>query len=103
MTSAADALTGETPTVGYTPAAVELRALLDTVTEQAVTYDLYAGPGLMFWGHRPEPDGRVGISCLSQWYPAAFTVERITYPSAEHFMMAAFTGLRSDRTGVGMM
>jgi hypothetical protein len=21
---------------------------------------------LMFWGHRPEPDGRVGISCLSQ-------------------------------------
>jgi hypothetical protein len=44
---------------------------------------------LMFWGHRPEPDGRIGISCLSQWYPVAFTVEQITYPSAEHFMMCA--------------
>ena len=44
---------------------------------------------LMFWGHRPEPDGQVGISCLSQWYPAAFTVEGTAYPSAEHFMMAA--------------
>ena len=44
---------------------------------------------LMFWGHRPEPDGRVGISCLSQWYPAAFTVEGTVYPSAEHFMMCA--------------
>jgi ribA/ribD-fused uncharacterized protein len=44
---------------------------------------------LMFWGHRPEPDGQVGISCLSQWYPAAFTVEGTSYPSAEHFMMCA--------------
>lgn len=44
---------------------------------------------VMFWGHRPEPEGRVGISCLSQWYPATFTVEGIVYPSAEHFMMAA--------------
>src|SRR6185312_10223647 len=44
---------------------------------------------LMFWGHRPEPGGRITISCLSQWYPAAFTVDSIEYPSAEHFMMAA--------------
>jgi ribA/ribD-fused uncharacterized protein len=51
---------------------------------------------LMFWGHRPEPDGRVGISCLSQWYPAAFTVEGIMYPSAEHFMMAAKARLFQD-------
>lgn len=44
---------------------------------------------LLFWGHRPEPDGSIGPGCLSQWYPAAFTVERTTYPSAEHFMMCA--------------
>jgi hypothetical protein len=44
---------------------------------------------LMFWGHRPEPDGSVGAACLSQWFPAAFTVEGVSYPSAEHFMMAA--------------
>ncbi|MBS2537094.1 NADAR family protein [Catenulispora sp. NF23] len=44
---------------------------------------------LMFWGHRPEPPGQIGISCLSQWYPAAFTVEGTAYPSAEHFMMCA--------------
>ncbi len=44
---------------------------------------------LMFWGHRPEPDGSIGAGCLSQWFPAAFTVERVSYPSAEHFMMAA--------------
>ena len=44
---------------------------------------------LMFWGHRPEPDGSVGAGCLSQWYPAAFTIEQIAYPSAEHFMMCA--------------
>jgi ribA/ribD-fused uncharacterized protein len=44
---------------------------------------------LMFWGHRPEPHGQVGISCLSQWFPAAFTVEGTVYPSAEHFMMCA--------------
>lgn len=51
---------------------------------------------LMFWGHRPEPDGQVGISCLSQWYPAAFTIKGIAYPSAEHFMMAAKARVSQD-------
>lgn len=23
---------------------------------------------LHFWGHRPRPDGRIGASCLSQWW-----------------------------------
>ena len=47
LLAAADALTVEgAPSSGYTPAAVELRGLLDAVIEQAVTYDLYAGPGL---------------------------------------------------------
>lgn len=46
LTTAADTLTSRPPADGYTPAAVALRALLTAVTEQAITYDLYAGPGL---------------------------------------------------------
>jgi ribA/ribD-fused uncharacterized protein len=42
---------------------------------------------LHFWGHRPRPDGRVGPSCLSQWWPAPFTVDGRTYATAEHWMM----------------
>jgi hypothetical protein len=43
---------------------------------------------LFFWGHRPSPDGRVSKSCLSQWWPAPFTVDGATYATAEHWMMA---------------
>ncbi|GIH21350.1 hypothetical protein Raf01_95220 [Rugosimonospora africana] len=39
-----------------------------------------------FWGHRPQRDG-LGAGCLSQWWPAAFTLDAVTYPTAEHFMM----------------
>lgn len=46
LTTATGALTGEPPAGGYAPVAVALRALLDAVTEQAITYDLNAGPGL---------------------------------------------------------
>jgi len=42
---------------------------------------------LHFWGHRPRPDGRIGTSCLSQWWPADFTLDGVTFPSAEHYMM----------------
>jgi len=44
---------------------------------------------LLFWGHQPEPESGVGKGCLSQWWPAAFTVDSVAYPSAEHYMMAA--------------
>lgn len=30
----------------------------------------------------------MGIECLSQWYPANFTIDGQTYLTAEHFMMA---------------
>lgn len=42
---------------------------------------------LFFWGHQPQRDGGLGAGCLSQWWPAAFTVDAVTYPTAEHFMM----------------
>jgi ribA/ribD-fused uncharacterized protein len=33
---------------------------------------------------------------LSQWWPAPFTVAGLSYPSAEHFMMAAKAALFGD-------
>jgi ribA/ribD-fused uncharacterized protein len=42
---------------------------------------------LFFWGHRPQRDGSVGPGCLSQWWPAAFAVDGLTFPTAEHYMM----------------
>lgn len=43
---------------------------------------------LFFWGHQVPDDGSVGPSCLSQWYPASFTVDNIPYNCAEQYMMA---------------
>jgi ribA/ribD-fused uncharacterized protein len=51
---------------------------------------------LLFWGHQPPPAGGVGKGCLSQWWPAAFTVDGLSYPSAEHFMMAGKASLFGD-------
>lgn len=51
---------------------------------------------LLFWGHQPPPSGGVGKGCLSQWWPAAFTADGVTYPSAEHYMMAAKARLSGD-------
>lgn len=51
---------------------------------------------LHFWGHRPRPDGRVGASCLSQWWPSPFVVDGVTYATAEHWMMAAKARLFED-------
>jgi ribA/ribD-fused uncharacterized protein len=51
---------------------------------------------LHFWGHRPRPDGRVGASCLSQWWPSPFTVAGVEYATAEHWMMAGKARLFGD-------
>jgi ribA/ribD-fused uncharacterized protein len=51
---------------------------------------------LHFWGHRPRSDGRVGVSCLSQWWPSPFVVDGLTYATAEHWMMAAKARLFKD-------
>ncbi|MBQ1043624.1 NADAR family protein [Micromonospora sp. C32] len=42
---------------------------------------------LRFWGHRPQRDGSVGAGCLSQWWPATFTVDGREFATAEHWMM----------------
>lgn len=51
---------------------------------------------LLFWGHRPQNDGSVGPGCLSQWWPAPFEVEGLTYLTAEHWMMASKARLFRD-------
>ena len=51
---------------------------------------------LFFWGHRPSADGSIGKSCLSQWWPSPFTIEGVTYATAEHWMMAGKARLFGD-------
>ncbi|MEU0052034.1 NADAR family protein [Streptomyces sp. NPDC006184] len=51
---------------------------------------------LHFWGHRPRPDGRIGASCLSQWWPSPFVVDGAEYATAEHWMMAGKARLFGD-------
>jgi ribA/ribD-fused uncharacterized protein len=49
-----------------------------------------------FWGHTPPEDGGTSKSCLSQWFPAPFTVNGVTYKTAEHWMMAEKARLFGD-------
>jgi ribA/ribD-fused uncharacterized protein len=51
---------------------------------------------LLFWGYRPPRRGQIGKWCLSQWWPASFTVDGLAYPSAEHYMMAQKAALFGD-------
>jgi ribA/ribD-fused uncharacterized protein len=48
-----------------------------------------------FWGHR-EPRAGVDAACFSQWYPSPFTVDGVSYPTAEHWMMAGKARLFGD-------
>ncbi|NIH79127.1 NADAR family protein [Amycolatopsis viridis] len=56
---------------------------------------------LFFWGHRPERDGSVGRGCLSQWWPARFTVDGREFATAEHYMMWRKATLFGDRATAG--
>ncbi|GIJ76723.1 hypothetical protein SAMN05443287_108237 [Micromonospora phaseoli] len=42
---------------------------------------------LFFWGHQPQRDGSIGPGCLSQWWPAPFTIDGQRFATAEHYMM----------------
>ncbi len=41
-----------------------------------------------FWGHSNNSNKDVGKFCFSQWFESPFHVDGITYPTAEHWMMA---------------
>jgi hypothetical protein len=52
---------------------------------------------LFFWGHTAPEDARApGPWVLSQWYPAPFTVDGVTWPTAEHWMMGEKARLFGD-------
>jgi ribA/ribD-fused uncharacterized protein len=56
---------------------------------------------LYFWGHRPNADGSTGPGCLSQWWPAPFTVDGLAYATAEHYMMWRKAKLFGDDDAAG--
>ena len=49
---------------------------------------------LFFWGH--QKGKTITASCLSQWYGSSFKKDGITYPTAEHWMMAEKARLFKD-------
>lgn len=51
---------------------------------------------IYFWGHTPKPGETIGAFCLSQWYECPFTIDGITYPTSEHWMMAQKARLFGD-------
>ncbi|MFJ6659471.1 NADAR family protein [Streptomyces sp. NPDC091377] len=66
---------------------------------EALIRDVHSGERvryLHFWGHRPRADGRLGATCLSQWWPSPFTVSGVEYATAEHWMMAEKARLFDD-------
>ena len=54
---------------------------------------------LFFWGHTNKTN-QVTKSCFSQWYESPFTIDDITYPTAEHYMMAEKAKLFGDESAI---
>ncbi|MCD7801275.1 MAG: NADAR family protein [Ruminococcus sp.] len=43
---------------------------------------------IFFWKNTQPKDNSIDESCLSQWYNCSFTVDNITYNTAEQYMMS---------------
>lgn len=56
---------------------------------------------LTFWGHHAKARNKMGKHVLSQWWPAAFTLDGVRYPTAEHYMMAQKADLFGDAEMLG--
>lgn len=52
---------------------------------------------LYFWGQTNKYNERVGKFCFSQWFHCPFTVDGVTFPTAEHWMMAQKALLFGDK------
>lgn len=52
---------------------------------------------IYFWGHINKYNETVGKFCFSQWFPASFTVDNITYKTSEHWMMSHKALLFGDK------
>jgi ribA/ribD-fused uncharacterized protein len=51
---------------------------------------------VLFWGHSAPKDKSVNKACFSQWFGAPFAIGGVTYPTAEHYMMAEKARLFGD-------
>lgn len=51
---------------------------------------------LFFWGHTQKENDKIDKSCFSQWFPSAFSFDAVTFPTAEHWMMAKKALLFND-------
>jgi len=51
---------------------------------------------LYFWGHMNKHKQEIGNFCLSQWFESPFTVDCVTYKTAEHWMMTQKALLFND-------
>lgn len=58
---------------------------------------------ILFWGHHAPADGKVGAHVLSQWWPARFNIDGVTYPTAEHWMMAEKARLCKDAKALAVI
>lgn len=70
---------------------------MESVEEVISTFEKGAVIGLLFfWGHHQSRNGRITQSCLSQWYDCSFSVDGVTYHTAEQYMMAQKAKLFGD-------
>lgn len=53
--------------------------------------------GIVTFWHESAP-GQIAPGCLVQWYQSPFTVDGVTYPTAEHYMMVQKALLFKDTT-----
>ena len=51
---------------------------------------------ILFWGHTPPSSGEIGPHVFSQWWKQDFEEDGVTYPTAEHFIMAEKARLFDD-------
>ena len=51
---------------------------------------------IFFWGHTNKTSDEIGKFVFSQWFYSPFTIEDITYKTAEHWMMAHKAKLFGD-------
>jgi len=51
---------------------------------------------VLFWGHTAPATGEVGPHVFSQWWPHEFSIDDVSYATAEHYMMAEKARLFGD-------
>ena len=78
-----------------------------TMNVETLIADIAAGmkpKWYFFWGHTPAKDGSITKSCFSQWWAEhPFVIDGISYPTAEHWMMAEKARLFGDGETCGLI